>query len=68
MTKNVGSADRVVRTLAGLAIGVLIVGDQLSGTLAVILGAVAAVLLATSAVGFCPLYALLNVKSVKRSA
>jgi hypothetical protein len=68
MTKNVGWADRVVRTLVGLAIGVLIMGDQLTGTLAVLLGAVALVLLVTSAAGFCPLYALLNIKSVKRSA
>ena len=68
MNKNVGSADRVIRTLVGLAIGVLIIGGQVTGTLAVILGILAVVLLATSAMGFCPLYAALKIKTMKRSA
>jgi len=68
MNKNMGSADRVIRTLVALAIGVLIMGGQLTDTLAVILGIVAVVLLATSVAGFCTLYALLNIKTIKRSA
>ena len=68
MTKNVGSADRVIRTLIALAIGVLIIGGQFTGTAAVILGIVAVVLLVTGAIGVCPLYALLKVTTAKRSA
>jgi hypothetical protein len=68
MTKNVGSADRVIRTLVALAIGVLIIGGQFTGTAAVILGIVAVVLLVTGAIGVCPLYALLKVTTAKRSA
>lgn len=68
MNKNMGSADRVIRTLVGLAIGVLIIGGQVTGTLAVILGILAFVFLATSAMGFCPLYAALKIKTMKRSA
>ena len=68
MTKNVGSADRVIRTLVALAIGVLIIGGQFTGTAAVILGIVAVVLLATGAIGVCPLYALLRLTTAKRSA
>ena len=68
MTKNVGSADRVIRTLVALAIGVLIMGGQLTGTAAVILGIVAVVLLVTGAAGVCPLYALLKLTTAKRSA
>jgi len=68
MTKNVGSADRVIRTLVALAIGVLIIGGQFTGTAAVILGIVAVVLLVTGAVGVCPLYALLRLTTAKRSA
>jgi hypothetical protein len=68
MNKNMGSADRVIRTLVGLAIGVLIIGGQVTGTLAVILGIFAFVFLATSAMGFCPLYAALKIKTMKRSA
>ena len=68
MTKNVGSADRVIRTLVALAIGVLIIGGQFTGTAAVILGIVAVVLLVTGATGVCPLYALLKLTTAKRSA
>lgn len=67
MTRNVGSADRVIRTLLGLAIGVLIFGGQLTGTLAIVLGLVAVVLLVTSALGFCPIYALLKISTVSRT-
>jgi hypothetical protein len=66
MTRNMGSEDRVIRTLVALAIGVLIVGDQITGTLAVMLGIVAVVLLATGAIGFCPLYAPFKISTAKR--
>jgi hypothetical protein len=56
MTKNVGSADRIVRTLLAIVFGVLIFTGNVTGTLAIILGVLAVVLLATSAVSFCPLY------------
>jgi len=67
MTKNVGSADRVIRTLVALAIGVLIIGGQVTGTAGLILGIVAVVLLVTGAIGVCPLYALLKFTTAKRS-
>lgn len=67
MTRNMGSADRVIRTLAGLAIGVLIIGGQVAGTIAIILGIVGVVLLATSAMAFCPLYAPFKISTTKRS-
>lgn len=68
MKKNMGSTDRVIRTLVALAIGVLIVGGPLNGTLAVILGLLAVVFLATSAMGFCPLYASFKISTMKRSS
>lgn len=68
MNRNMGSADRVVRTLVALAIGVLVVGGELTGTLALILGIGAVVLLATGAAGFCPLYGVLGIKTLRRSS
>jgi hypothetical protein len=56
MKKNMGSADRVIRTIIALAIGVLIFARVLQGTLAIILGIVAVVFLLTSFVGVCPAY------------
>ena len=57
MKKNMGGADRTVRTGVALAVAALILTGAVSGWLAVVLGVLAAVFLVTSAVGFCPLYA-----------
>jgi hypothetical protein len=61
MKINIGSADRKLR--AFVVAPVLIVAGLLvgpAGWLAIVLYALAGVMLATSAVSFCPLYALLG--------
>lgn len=68
MTTNVGSADRIIRTLLAIVFGILILTGQVEGTLAIILGIIAAVLLLTSAVSVCPLYMLLKTSTVKQAA
>ena len=56
MEKNMGTVDRIVRlTLAG-AVLVLYLTGVISGTVAIILGALAIVWVVTSLLGFCPLY------------
>ena len=65
MKINVGSADRKLR--AFVVAPVLIVAGLLvgpAGWLAIVLYILAAVMLATSAVSFCPLYALLGLRTV----
>ena len=56
MIKNMGTADRVIRTLIAVAIAVLYVTGTISGTLAIVLGIVAVAFLVTSLVGWCPSY------------
>lgn len=56
MTKNMGNLDRAVRLFVVLAIGIAYLTGQLSGTLAIVLGAVAVAFLLTSLVGTCPAY------------
>jgi hypothetical protein len=56
MTKNMGSADRIIRILAAVVIGILILAGQLTGTAAIILGVLAVIFLVTSFISFCPLY------------
>lgn len=56
MKKNVGSADRVIRIAIAAIVAVLYLSNAISGTLALILGAFAIILLITSFVNFCPLY------------
>lgn len=50
MRRNIGSADRIVRIVAGLAIGAIGIAFRSWW------GLVGVILLATAAVGTCPLY------------
>ena len=64
MKINIGSADRKLRAFVVapvLVVAGLLVGP--AGWLAIVLYALAAVMLATSAVSFCPLYALFGVRT-----
>jgi K+-transporting ATPase A subunit len=61
MKKNMGTVDRVVRILAAIVVVALYLAGQLSGTAAVVLGIFAAVFIATSVVGTCPLYLPLKI-------
>lgn len=56
MKQNMGSMDRVIRILAAVAVGVLYFTNVISGTLAIVLGAIAVIFIATSLVSVCPLY------------
>lgn len=63
MTPNMGNIDRIVRVAVALLIAVLIVTNVLSGIWAWIAGILAVVFLATSAIGFCPLYLPFRIKT-----
>lgn len=63
MTKNMGTADRVIRTLVAISLGVLVLTGRISGTLAIVLGAFAVILLVTSLFGWCPLYRPFGISS-----
>lgn len=56
MKKNVGSIDKVIRVLLAAVVLLLFFMHLISGTTALILGALAAILLVTSLVSFCPIY------------
>jgi hypothetical protein len=61
MSPNMGTLDRVVRILIGvvaLAIGVALGAGSVGG---IVLFVFAGVMLATSAVGHCPLYAVFHI-------
>jgi len=67
MTKNMGSADRIIRTLLAVVIIVLYLTKQLTGLAAIILGIFAIIFLLTSAVAFCPLYVPLKISTLKKT-
>jgi hypothetical protein len=56
MKKNIGSADRLIRVLLALVVGVLYLTEQISGTLAIVFGLFAVIFLLTSFVSVCPSY------------
>jgi len=65
MKKNMGTADRVIRTLLAIVFGVLYFTGTLPGTLGLVLVVLAAVFLLTSLVSFCPLYKPFGISTCK---
>ena len=67
MKKNMGSLDRLIRLLVVVLIAVLYFSGVISGTLALILGILAVIFLATSLIGVCPLYLPFKISTKKKS-
>ena len=68
MKANIGSTDKIIRLSAAILIAILYYDEIITGTLAVVLGILALVLFITSFISFCPLYALMGMRTSKRSA
>jgi len=67
MKKNVNSIDKIVRVLLAVILGFLIFSNQVTGALAIIFAVLAVILLVTSFLSFCPIYAMLNLSTLKKS-
>lgn len=65
MKKNMGIADRAIRTVIAAVVAVLYFTGTVSGTLGIVLLVLAGVFLLTSIVSFCPLYAPFGIKTCK---
>lgn len=63
MKKNMGSADRVVRIILAAVFAVLYFTGTVTGTLGIILLVLGGIFLLTSLVSFCPLYALVGLRT-----
>jgi len=63
MKKNMGNADRIIRSLIAVLAAYLYFSGTVPGTLGIVLVVVAAVFLLTSLVSFCPLYTLVNLNT-----
>lgn len=66
MIKNMGTIDRIIRIAAAIGVAILYAAGLISGTTAVVLGFFAVVFLATSFLGFCPLYLPLKISTRKK--
>ena len=67
MKSNLGMADKVVRILAAVAIGILYFMNVITGTAAIVLLIVAIILVLTSLISFCPIYYMLGIKTRKKT-
>jgi len=56
MKKNMGNIDKVIRILVAVVIAILFFAKVITGTLGIILLALAVVFVLTSLISFCPLY------------
>ena len=65
MKSNESNIDRIIRAVLGVVLVWLGFGGALSGVAAVVLDIVGIVLLATAAIGFCPLYRMINFSTLK---
>lgn len=65
MNKNMGTIDRVVRSLMAVIIVVLYFTGNITGIAALVLGIFAVAFLVTSFLGFCPAYLPFNLKTFK---
>jgi hypothetical protein len=66
MKTNVGTVDKVIRILIAVVVVALYFTNVISGTLAIVLLAVSAILVVTSLISVCPIYLLLSLSSKKK--
>ncbi len=66
MKKNMGYIDRGVRTILAIIVALLYFNGSISGIAAVILVIIAIIFFLTSLIGFCPLYTLFGIKTLKQ--
>jgi hypothetical protein len=66
MPNNMGTIDRVLRILVAVSFTILFFLNIISGSIAIILLIVAAALIITSIIGFCPLYWPLKINTSKK--
>jgi len=66
MKKNIGTIDKVIRILIAVVVVALYFSNVISGTLAIILLALSAILVVTSLISFCPIYWPFGLSSAKK--
>jgi len=68
MKKNLGSTDRIIRVLIGIAGAGLYFTNTLTGTAGLVLLIVGLVLALTAVINWCPIYSALGIRTNKKTA
>ena len=67
MKKNMGSTDRIIRTIIAVVFTTLYFSRIITGTFGIVLLVLAVLFLLTSFISFCPVYLLFGIKTFKKS-
>ena len=67
MKANMGKMDKIIRIVIAAVLTVLFFTNIIVGTLGIILICIAGILLLTSIINFCPLYAPFGICSIPKS-
>ncbi len=65
MKANESNTDRIIRVIAGIILVGLYFMGIITGGLGIVILILGAILLITGVIGFCPLYALLKIRTNK---
>lgn len=68
MKKNMGTIDKAVRLIVAAVILLLYFTSVISGTLALVLLALAAIFAVTSLIGVCPLYMPFGINTLRKKS
>ncbi len=66
MKKNMGNIDKIVRIIIAVIVAALYFMNVISGTLGIVLLALAGVFVLTSLISFCPLYTIFGIKTTPK--
>lgn len=66
MDKNLSVLDRIIRIGIAALFVIIILAGWVSVGFAIVLGIIAAVFLVTGIIGFCPLYKVLHISTLKK--
>jgi hypothetical protein len=66
MKKNMGNVDKIIRVVIAAIIAVLVWAKVITGVWSIVLLVLAIVFVATSLIGFCPLYLPFGLNSLKK--
>ncbi len=66
MKPNMGNADRIIRVLIAVVVAILYFSNVISGTVAIVLLALAGIFILTSLISYCPLYSPLGISTRKK--
>jgi len=68
MKKNMGTTDKTIRTIVAIVLAILYYTGTITGTFGIIILIVAAILLITSLINFCPLYPIFKINTCKKNS